>query len=120
MKNLLLISYLVLFAAIISSCEKDTTEVRNLVGTWKIVSPENDTVFFSEKTFTKKNHLLFSSFFDYSYTKDSITIRYRGPNKILVQPTTHTYRRYDNEITINLTNGCYGFEQDIYLLSKLD
>jgi len=43
----------------------------------------------------------------------SITIQYKGPNEIYVKPTTHPYKLNEDELIIDFTGGCYGFERAI-------
>ncbi len=117
MKKIVLLS-LLLFTL---SCEKDFTPDRRFIGSWKILSPVNDTIIFkNESNFTKKFYDGINHTFDYSYDNDSITIQYKGPHMILVLPTTHFYELKNNELTIDFSNGCYGFEREIYNLTKIE
>lgn len=105
---------------IVISCEKDFTPDSRFIGSWKILTPDNDTIVFNnESNFTRKYYDGLNHTFDYSYDNDSITIQYNGPNMILVQPSTHFYELKNNELTIDFSNGCYGFDKQIYTLKRL-
>lgn len=39
---------------------------------------------------------------------------------ILIQPSTHHYELKNNELLIDFTNGCYGFESEKYILTKIE
>ena len=106
---------------IIISCEKDFTPDSRFIGSWKIMTPDNDTIVFKdESNFTRKYRDEITHSFDYSYDNDSITIQYTGPNMIGVPPTTHFYDFKNNELMIDFSNGCYGFDKEIYNLIKLE
>ena len=106
---------------VIISCEKDFDPDRRFIGAWKILTPDNDTIIFkSESSFTRKYYDGINHSFEYSYDKDSITIQYKGPNKILVQPSTHFYDLKINELLIDFSNGCYGFSKEKYYLTRLE
>jgi len=105
---------------IVLSCEKDFTREDRFIGSWKILTPDNDTIVFkNESNFTRKYYDGINHTFDYSYDKDSITIQYKGPNEILVPPSTHFYEFKNNELIIDFSSGCYGFDKQIYTLTKL-
>ncbi|MGM0409015.1 MAG: hypothetical protein ACQERU_13625 [Bacteroidota bacterium] len=104
----------------IISCEKDFTPDRRFIGSWKILTPDNDTIIFKdESNFTRKYFDGVYHTFDYGYDNDSITIQYTGPNMIGVPPTTHFYELKNYELIIDFSNGCYGFDKQIYTLTKL-
>lgn len=106
---------------IVISCEKDFTPDSRFIGSWKILTPDNDTIVFkNESNFTRKYWDGINHIFDYSYDNDSITIQYAGPNEILVLPSTHYYELKNNELIIDFSNGCYGFDKEIYNLTKLE
>ena len=106
---------------VIISCEKDFDPDGRFIGDWKILTPANDTIFFkNESSFTRKYHDGLYHSFIYSYDQDSITIQYKGPNKILVQPSTHFYDLKNNELLIDFSNGCYGFSKEKYYLTRLN
>ena len=88
------------------------------IGTW--VSIDNvDTLFFiNDKTFTKPGYDKVMNYFNYSYGIDSITIQYKGPNKIFVVPSTHSYSLDSSVLSINFSNGCYGFSRIIETFIK--
>ena len=94
---------------LLNSCQKDSIPSNIFIGTW--VSIDNvDTLFFiNDKIFTKPGYDKVMHYFNYSYGIDSITIQYKGPNKILVVPSTHSYSLDSSVLSINFSNGCYGF-----------
>lgn len=113
---LISVSFLVIF-----SCEKDFDSEKKLIGSWKILTPDNDTIVFkNESSFTRKYYDRLGHSFEYNYDNDSITIQYKGPDKILVQPSTHFYKLKNNELLIDFSNGCYGFDKKIYTLTKFE
>jgi len=115
--NCLLIIVLI---SVLMSCEKEFEPDGRFIGTWKILTPDNDTLSFkSESSFSRKFYDSMDHSFEYSYDADSITIKYNGTNMILVQPSTHHYEFKNNELLIDFTNGCYGFEFEKYNLTKL-
>ena len=108
--------YIVLF-----SCEKDFDPDGRFVGSWKILTPDIDTLSFTdESSISRRYYDGLDPFFEYSYDRDSITIQYSGPNKILVRPSTHYYEFNNEGLLIDFTNGCYGFDSKIYNLSKIE
>jgi hypothetical protein len=106
-----------IFSILLSSCEKNSSDSKKLLGTW-ISTDSIDTVEFrSENDFYKtvgipKDH------FNYSLSEDIITIQYAGVLYILVQPTNHFYTLDGDNLTIDLKN-CYGFRsQKITFIRK--
>lgn len=120
MKEILNFSSIVLLFIVIFSCEKDFDNNENLIGSWKILTPDNDTLTFSESYFSRNYFNGLDHSFEYSCNKDSIIIQYTGPNMILVQPTTHHYELKENVLLIDFTNGCYGFNSMRYNLTKIE
>ena len=115
------LSILAFFVVVLSSgCSKEIDEGGKFIGSWKIVSPDSDTLTFTnESTFTRKYFEVVVHTFSYSYDSDSITIQYTGPNKILVRPSTHHYELKKDALSIDFSNGCYGFDSTIYKLSRI-
>ncbi len=121
MKEISKYLYAVVFFFVLFSCEKDFYTHGRFIGSWKIMTPDNDTLTFTdESSFSRKYYDGPDHSFKYSYDSDSITIQYNGPNKILVQPTTHHYEFKNNELLIDFRNECYGFDSRIYTLIKID
>lgn len=121
MKKLILIALFV-FASIsmlnLSSCEEKKIPDGRFIGTW-ISSDLTDTLRFNDDNkFIRFRKTGFYDFFDYSYTEDSITIKYTGPNKILCIPTTHRYTLKSGQLMIDFTNECYGFESRVINYNK--
>lgn len=116
--NYLLVAVLI---SILISCEKEFKPDGRFIGTWKILTPDNDTLTFkNESLFSRKFYDGIDHSFKFSYDKDSITIQYSGPNMILIQPSTHHYELKNNGLFIDFTNGCYGFESGKYNLIKIE
>ncbi len=126
MKRILSHIFPVLFLLALVSCESSFHDER-LLGTWvstnNLVSANHpDTLIIGNEYSLSKPFIIvennyssplsdgISHSFEYSYNKIRITIRYIGPNLILVQPTTHEYELKNNELTIDFSNGVYGFE----------
>lgn len=122
MKNILKCTLLFVSFLVFISCDKDDQPNREFIGDWQIVKPDNDTIVFkNENSFTRLNYDGIAHSFEYSYTKDSITIQYNGPNMILVEPSTHYYElKSDDELLIDFSNGCYGFSKETYHFIRLE
>jgi len=121
MKTISKYLFVVVFSIILFSCEKDFAPDRRFIGVWKILTPDSDTLFFSsESSFSRKTHDGIEHSFEYSYDKNNITIQYKGPNMILVQPSIHSYEIKNNELFIDFTDGCYGFESETYNFTKIE
>lgn len=121
MKNIFGYILILVFIVSVFSCEKDFDSESRLIGEWKIMTPDRDTIVFeNESSFIRKYNYGIDGSFEYSYTEDSITIQYRGPNMILVQSSTHFYRLKNKELHIDFSNGCYGFSEEIYTLARLE
>jgi hypothetical protein len=81
---------------------KDVTP-NKFVGYW-IDSIAQDTItFLTNDSFGKR-----ISRFSYSYTADSITVQYSGPEKILVKPKTFSYAFAGDTLKINISENYYG------------
>ena len=116
MKQALILS---LFLLSLISCEINFGLDRKFIGSWKIVTPDNDTLtFIDESSFTRRYYDGISHF-EYSYNNDSITIKYNGPDAVFVHPSTHYYELKNNKLMIDFTNGCYGFGSEKYYLTRI-
>jgi len=115
------LSIVALFLVMLSGgCSKDIDDDGKFIGSWKIVSPDSDTLtFINETTLTRKYFDVVVHTFNYSYDSDSITIQYSGPNKINVRPSTHHYELKNDTLSIDFSNGCYGFDSTVYKLSRV-
>ena len=121
MKNILMYILISVSFLVILSCEKEYNPDGRFIGTWKILTPDNDTIIFkNESSFTRRYYDGIDHSFEYGYDKDSIIIQYKGPDEILVQPSTHFYELKNNELLIDFSNGCYGFNKEIYDLTRLE
>ena len=109
----------IVLTLIISSCEKNNADDhKKFLGTWISIDLTDTLDFASEHDFYK----MFSGVrdhFDYSLSKDSITIGYNGMLYILVKPSTHFCKLNGNELTIDFRPQCYGFRaQEIKFFRK--
>ena len=112
---------LVVFFIALFSCEKDFYSDGRFIGSWKILTPDSDTLTFNnESSFSRKYYDGLKHSFKYSYDRENITIQYAGPNMILVRPSTHHYEFKNNVLLIDFSNGCYGFDSKIYNLTKIE
>ena len=117
------LKYFLIFGSflVVFSCEKDLVIDDSLIGNWEILTPDNDTIAFqNELSFIRRYNDKIDYSFKYSTNKDSVTIQYNGPNMILVQPSTHFYELKNNELSIDFSNGCYGFVKEKYILIRLE
>jgi hypothetical protein len=115
MKYLIIIGFLFLSVScekgVINSPSNDNSGNSSIKGAWLNYENVNDTLLFINDSIFNKSHFDgIHSIFKYSIKKDSITIRYIGPNKILVSPVTNYFTLENNQLTIYLTNCAYGFD----------
>jgi hypothetical protein len=101
------------FLLLIISCEKEEYTGNRILGTWISTDKADTLKIFDEDSFKKSNHT-----FLYSRNIENITIQYSGPYYILVSPSTHHYTLGNYKLTIDFTNGCYGFDAEIITFIK--
>lgn len=116
MRKFLLLS-LILYVAI--SCNETEIPDGRFIGKW-ISSERQDTINFETNSDLYRGYYDGLHHFDYSYTNDSITIQYSGPNMILVYPTTHKYELHEKRLIINFESHCYGFSPGKDTLIKIN
>jgi len=92
-------------------CEKFDGD--DILGIW-ISTDKTDTLdFVDNSNFYKSAAIWRRESYDYHLDKDSIEIRYSGPNMILIQPTKHVYELDGNTLMLDLRNKfCYGFSSE--------
>ena len=95
----------------ISGCKK-TDDYKKLLGIW-VSKDLIDTLDFTSDTSFNKMYSGSPDYFKYELSKDSITIQYSGKLFLYVLPTTHQFQLNDKELTIDFSNGCYGFRKQI-------
>jgi hypothetical protein len=95
------------------SCEKDALQEDPIIGTW-ISDDKLDTISFINDHIIKRSY----STFEYTRNFTRITIQYSGPCYIMVQPSTHHYVLTHNSLTIDFSNGCYGFNDEVMTYFK--
>jgi hypothetical protein len=95
----------------VSGCKKNN-DYKNLLGNW-VSKDLIDTLDFTSDTSFNKMYSGSPDYFKYELSKDSITIQYSGKLFLYVFPTTHHFQRNDEELTIDFSNGCYGFRKQI-------
>jgi len=94
----------VVLLQVTESCKKDDIPDGRFIGTW-ISEDKVDTLFFiDDDTFKKPHYDWVLHSYAYSYTEDSITIQYAGPNKILLPPTTDHYTLTHSTLIIGSLN----------------
>jgi len=100
-----------LFIVLMCACLEETPlSDGRFLGTW-IPDEQTDTLIFtSDQLFYQTDTHEYNHSYVYSYTYTDITIQYKGPLEILVKPTTHPYELNQNELIIDFSKGCYGFE----------
>jgi len=103
----------ILLAAIFLSCDRDAWAREAILGTWVSADQVDTLVFLNEEMFEKNSptdgHMVP---FMYSIYRDSITVQYNGPNDILVKPSAHYFELEESTLSIDFTNGCYGFPKE--------
>lgn len=100
----------ILFLQVFISCNKDSLPDGRFIGTW-VSEDKTDTLFFiDDHTFKKPAYDRLLHTYVYSYTEDSITIQYAGPNFVLARPSTHHYTFTHSTLIIDLYKVNYGFE----------
>ena len=120
MKRILSYIFPALLLLTFISCESSFHDKR-FVGTWVSINNQDTLIIGNEYSLSKPLIIVGNEYslplsdginhsFEYSYNENSITIRYIGPHLIFVQPTTHKYNLKNNELTIDFSNGVYGFE----------
>ena len=92
------------------SCKKDSLPDGRFIGTWIAVDKTDSLYFIDDQTFKSPRADGVLHTFDYSYSEDSITIQYAGPNMILVRPSTHHYTLTRSTLSIDLYKVNYGFD----------
>jgi hypothetical protein len=100
----------------VSGCKKDDYN-KTLLGPW-VSKDLIDTLDFTSNTSFNKMYSGSPDYFTYRSSKDSITIQYSGKLFIYVVPTTHHFQLIDQELTIDFSNGCYGFRKQIINFTK--
>jgi hypothetical protein len=95
---------------VLNSCEKESSDT--IVGTWVSVNKADTLYVINNHLFNKSLHDGIRHTFEYSFSRDSIIIQYKGPNKILVIPSAHYYNLDSKELMIDFSNHCYGFEPE--------
>jgi len=95
----------------VEGCKKNDN-YKTLLGTW-VSTDLIDTLDFTSDTSFNKMYSGSPDYFKYGLSKDSITIQYSGKLYIYVFPTTHHFQLNDQELSIDFSNGCYGFRKQI-------
>jgi hypothetical protein len=74
------------------------------VGVW--VSAE-DSLYFIKNDKLERPHQNYNSSYTYSFTNDSLTIQYSGPNKIYLPPVTYKYDFMGDTLVVNFNKDYY-------------
>jgi hypothetical protein len=108
----------ILLLQVFISCNKDSLPDGRFIGTW-IAEDKTDTLYFiDDQTFKQTAYDRVLHSYAYSYTEDSITIQYAGPNFVLVRPSTHHYTLNKSTLIIDLYKVNYGFERTLKVFLK--
>ncbi len=110
------IAILIMFG--LNSCNDPKLPDGRFIGTWISTDLTDTLCFENEAEFIRLRATGFYDYFDYSYTKDSITVAYTGPMKILTRPTTHRYILENGKLMIDFTNECFGFDKKVMNYKK--
>jgi hypothetical protein len=76
------------------------------IGEW-ITTDLSDTLYFKTNDLMERPEFYYNSRYKYSYTCDSLTVQYAGPNKIYVRPATFKYNFSGDTLIINLYKDYY-------------
>jgi hypothetical protein len=103
----------ILLAAIVLSCDRDARTKEAILGTWVSADQADTLVFLNEEVFEKNSPGggLMTPFL-YSIYRDSITVQYNGGYTIFVEPSAHYFELDESTLSINFSNGCYGFPRE--------
>lgn len=107
-----------LFLQVFIACTKDSLPDGRFIGTWVSEDNADTIIFINDNSFKSPRYDRVMHIFGYSYDNDSITIQYQGPNKILVQPSTHHYSLSNSLLTIDFSKVNYGFERKRFSFKK--
>ena len=109
--NKKVLTFIVIILLTIVACKKNSLPDGQFIGTW-ISDDKTDTLYFiDDQTFKQTAYDRVLHSYAYSYTEDSITIQYAGPNMILVRPSTHQYTLAHSTLILDLYKVNYGFSQ---------
>ena len=110
---------LCIMVVLLVSCSKnDNVTQENILGTW-ILTDNSDTLYIVDKSnLYNSNQQMHYDHYDYQLIGDSISLGYSGRLYILVKPAKHKYYVNGNNLTIDLRNGCYGFESQVFNYTK--
>ena len=121
MDNVLKYALVVSVMTIIVSCDRNPDFENYIYGDWRIIVPDSDTLTFkTNDLFIRVYNDGIEHAFKYRFGTDSVTVQYRGPNKPIVQATSHRCFINQNEMVIDFSNGCYGFNSQEYKFLKLE
>jgi|WetSurMetagenome_2_1015567.scaffolds.fasta_scaffold982997_1 hypothetical protein len=108
MKRSLKLLLVIILLNVLNACEKESSDT--IIGTWVSENKADTLYIINNHLFNKSLQDGIRHTFEYSLSKDSIIIQYKGPNKILVFPSANFYRLDGRELMIDFSNHCYGFE----------
>lgn len=108
----------ILFSQVFISCNKDSLPDGRFVGTWVSEEKTDTMIFIDDNTFKKPRPDGLLHTYVYSYTEDSITIQYAGPNLILTRPSTHQYTLTNSTLIIDLYKSNNGLKPLNQVLHK--
>ncbi len=113
----------ILLIALLFSCK--SVDVTLLEGTHWLREKDGKMLYFeSDKNIVyvydifSSAHFTQQSQYNFTIKDEKITLQYAGPYYIYVKPSTHSIKLKNDELTIDFTNGCYGFEKEVYVFTK--
>ena len=106
MNKLIASSILLALFLIFNGCQKDYHSSQRFIGSW-VTTDLSDTMIFLTNTSIYRPHNNYYDLYGYSYTTDSITIHYTGPDKILVLPMVSKYLFVQDTLMINYKSNYY-------------
>ena len=81
-------------------------EPNNFIGYWVNIEL-NDTLIFLTNIKLERPHGYYNDWYEYSYTTDSITIQYSGPDELLLPPIKYGYDFTGDTLIINFHQTYY-------------
>ncbi len=112
--NQVIFTIIIVFLIVSVSCEKEKKfPDGRFIGTWVSVDKRDSLIFISDDILMRPAADGIKHTYIYNYTNDSITLQYKGPYLILVEPSTHSYFLSGDNLEIDFTNGGYGFDRDV-------
>ncbi len=123
-KKLILGVVTLLFVPLFFSCKNNDVDVKLLENTeWRHDKSGRKLYFYPDGKTMHVRHITASDItqeYIYSYTIQDrkITMQFKGPLSVSVDPSTHSIKLKNNELILDFSNGCYGFKKEVYVFKK--